>query len=241
MEINNLKLVYYVSRPNRFTVEFREENHNTMLAHLHDPGRLKELLIPDTPMLIKYIDTYKETNRKTKYDVIAIKNKDTWLLLNSSYHNRLVNQLIDQKMIEPLIDYHVKKPEYTYGNSRLDFLLENEDNKELYLEVKGCSLLVDDVAMFPDAPTERGRKHLCELIGIKENNMDSAVIILILHNKAKYFMPNYITDPDFAKTLKQAYDKGVKIYPVHIFTEFRDKSLYLRYNNIIPIKFREID
>ena len=76
MIVDSLNIGKYISRPNRFTIEFKDKDKAITLAHLHDPGRLKELLIPNTDVLLKYINTYKETGRKTKYDVIAIKNKN---------------------------------------------------------------------------------------------------------------------------------------------------------------------
>ncbi len=238
MEIDGLQLATYISRPNRFTIEFTDNNGSIKLAHLHDPGRLKELLIKGSKVLLKYIKNYNDTNRKTMYDVIAVKSHDDWILLNSSYHNRYVSSLIENNQIKPLKGYHVKKPEYTYNNSRLDFLLEDDKNNRLYLEVKGSTLLIDNIAIFPDAPTERGTRHVRELIDIKKSNESSAILILVLHNKAEVFMPNYETDPEFCKTLKQAYDEGVEIIPLHINTIYEENSLKLEVDKVIPIKFK---
>ncbi|OED30532.1 DNA/RNA nuclease SfsA [Methanosphaera sp. WGK6] len=236
MEIDNLIEVTYISRPNRFTVEFKDNNNRIDIAHLHDPGRLKELLIPETPILIKFIPTYEKTRRKTKYDVIAIENRNNWILLNSSYHNKLVNELIKNKQIQSLESYHIFKSEYSYGNSRLDFLLKNKVDEELYLEVKGCTLVEKHLAKFPDAPTKRGTKHLKELISIKKEDKNSAVIILILNNFAKVFTPNYNTDPEFSLTLKEAYEIGVMIIPFHINIVKRENSLKLLADKILPLK-----
>lgn len=237
MIINNLKKVKYKSRPNRFTVEFVDENNNIQLAHLHDPGRLKELLIENRDILVEYVEGYKKQNRKTAYNMIGIYHDNNWVLLNSSFHNKLVKELIDDKSIKEFEEYHIKQPEYSYGNSRLDFLLCNDKGNELYLEVKGCTLVMDTVAKFPDAPTKRGQKHLNELIDIKENHKDSAVIILVLQNNARTFMPNYETDPSFSNTLKLAYEKNVKIYPLHILTRYYDNTLELEYDKILELKF----
>lgn len=238
MKISDLKLVKYLSRPNRFTVEFKN-NDTTDLAHLHDPGRLRELLIENSDMLIKYVPTYKTTGRKTKYDVIGIKYNDNWVLLNSSYHNKLVDELIKNCEIDYLKNFHVFKPEYTYGNSRLDFLLKDECENDLFLEVKGCTLVIDKVAKFPDAPTKRGKKHVEELTQISKKSIQSAIIILVLQNEAEMFSPNYDTDKDFSDTLKEAYDNNVKILPVHIITKLDDDNLNLRYDKILPISFKK--
>lgn len=238
MLINNLIKGFYISRPNRFTVKFKNNDKQVEIAHLHDPGRLKELLIENTEILIKYIPTYKKTGRKTKYDVIGVKNGNNWILLNSKYHNKLVKELIDNKEIPGLEAYHVFKPEYTYNNSRLDFLLKNNEEKELYLEVKGCTLVIGNIAKFPDAPTKRGTKHVHELTNIRLKNNESAIIILVLHNDATRFMPNYETDPEFGEALKKAYDNHVNIIPLHILTEFYDNTLSLKIDKVLPIIFK---
>ncbi|MBR0471373.1 MAG: DNA/RNA nuclease SfsA [Methanosphaera sp.] len=238
MIIEDLILGKYISRPNRFTVTFKNEENNIEIAHLHDPGRLKELLIEDTPILLRYVPTYNKTGRKTKYDVIGIYYDDEWLLLNSSFHNKLVQELIDNKEIPQLKDFHIEKPEYTYGKSRLDFLLKNDNNDELFLEVKGCTLVIDGEARFPDAPTSRGKKHVEELINIKRDGKLSCIIILILQNKAEFFTPNYDTDPDFSLSLEEAYNSGVQILPTHIITRFEGNTLKLYYNQILPLYFR---
>ncbi len=239
MILSDLILVKYISRPNRFTIEFKDDKNKIELAHLHDPGRLKELLIEDADVLIKYVPTYKKTGRKTRYDVVAIKNEADWVLLNSSYHNNLVQELIDEKRIETLKEFHVHTREYTYGNSRLDFLLKDDDDNEMFLEVKGCTLVVDSVAKFPDAPTERGKKHVDELTAIRKEGLLSSVLILVLQNSAKIFSPNYATDPEFSKSLELAYENDVNILATHILTNFIDGSLILSYDKLLPVKFNE--
>ncbi|MEE1118243.1 MAG: DNA/RNA nuclease SfsA [Methanosphaera sp.] len=237
MKISNLILVKFISRPNRFTIKFKNEKNETELAHLHDPGRLKELLVSNADVLIKYVPTYKKTSRKTKYDVIAIKYQNEWVLLNSSYHNKLVSEILTDKLINEIEDFNIFKPEYSYGNSRLDFLLKDNKDNELFLEVKGCTLVEKGIAKFPDAPTKRGKKHVDELIKIRKKSLNAAIIILVLQNNAKSFTPNYETDKDFSDSLKEAYENNVKIYPIHIKTEYKNNNLLLRYNKILPIKF----
>ncbi len=238
MEINNLLSGKYISRPNRFTVEFKN-NEEIELAHLHDPGRLKELLIEGTEILIRYVPNYKKTNRKTKYDMIAIKFQNEWVLLNSSFHNKLVEELINNKEIEELKEFVIEKSEYTYGNSRLDFLLKDYADSKMFLEVKGCTLVVNKTAKFPDAPTTRGKKHVDELIEIKKEGMLSSIVILVLQNSAEIFTPNYTTDKDFSESLEEAYANEVQILPVHIITDYEDNTLKLKYDKILPINFKE--
>lgn len=239
MKITNLIEGSFVSRPNRFTVEFRINNKKQELAHLHDPGRLKELLIPETKILVRYVEDYKKTNRKTKYDMIAVKNDDDWVLLNSSFHNKIVQEFIDEKKIQKLEEYHVERAEYTYGNSRLDFLLTDKNNEKMFLEVKGCTLNIDKTAIFPDAPTKRGTKHVEELIQIKQEGYESTIVILILHNKTEEFTPNYNTDPDFSRSLEKAYHEKINILPVHTHTFFKNNTLTVTYDKIIDLVLKQ--
>lgn len=239
MEIDNLIMVKYLSRPNRFTIEFKNYEDKIDLAHLHDPGRLKELLIEDTDVLIRYVTTYKDTGRKTKYDVVAIKYENEWVLLNSSYHNDIVAELIDEKKICELKDFKVHKKEYTYGNSRLDFLLSDSENNRMFLEVKGCTLVENGLAKFPDAPTLRGKKHVDELVKIRKEGLSASIIILVLQNSAKSFTPNYETDPDFSNSLKKAFDEKVMILPAHIMTRYEKNKLILEYEDILEFEFKK--
>ena len=218
MIIENLIIGKFISRINRFTVEFMDEEGKLNIAHLHDPGRLTELLIKNVNILVKYVPTYKKTNRKTKYDVIAIEYNNNFVLLNSGYHNQLVNEIIDDKTIKYLENFHVLKPEYSYGNSRLN----------------------DKTAKFPDAPTIRGKKHVDELVKIREDNELSTIVILILQNDAEVFSPNYETDPDFSESLERAYANDVKILPVHIITRYYDDKLELNFDKILPIQFKGV-
>jgi len=227
----------YLSRPNRFTVEVVDEDGCVELAHLHDPGRLTELLVVDVPILIRYSDNYEKTGRKTKYDVVAISYLGDWVLINSSYHNKLVEELIEDGSVSSLRDYEVEKSEVKYGDSRFDFLLVNRDYERMYLEVKGCTLCVDNVAMFPDAPTSRGKRHVDELTDIYLNCGKSSVIILVLSNRAEKFMPNHIRDPDFSKSLENAVESGVNVIAFKIKTTFRDESIELSADGEIPILF----
>ena len=235
MKITNLFEGTFISRPYRFTVEFKDSKDEVELAHLHDPGRLKELLLPETRILVRFDENYKKKKRKTKYDLIAVKNDDDWVLLNSSFHNSLVREFIDAKLIVELKDYHVYKAEYTYGKSRLDFLLKNENDEEMFLEVKGCTLNVNRTGKFPDAPTTRGRKHVEELIKIKHEGFESSIVILVLHNKSKSFTPNYETDPDFARCIEKASNEKINILPVHTVTSYDKNTLSIEYDRVLNL------
>jgi sugar fermentation stimulation protein A len=208
MKINNIISGTFQERPNRFTVLFETER-KTEKAHLRDPGRLKELLIPGTLLLLRPADNL--TNRKTKYDVMAVWKDGVWVLINSGLHSDLAAELIESGLVEEFLPYSIEKREYTFGNSRIDFLLSGEDDKKMLLEVKGCTLVEEGLAKFPDAPTLRGKRHVEELIKAKEEGFNSAVLFLIMRDDAVKFGPNWEMDPEFSSTLKIAWEKGVKI------------------------------
>lgn len=239
MIINNVIERKYLSRPNRFTVEVVDEDGSVELAHLHDPGRLTELLIVDAPILIRYSDNYEKTGRKTKYDVVAISYHGDWVLINSSFHNRLVGELIRAGSVSSLTEYVVERSEVKYGDSRFDFLLKDDEGNNMYLEVKGCTLCVDSVAMFPDAPTSRGKRHVDELTYIRSNGGKSSIIILILSNSANKFTPNHIRDPEFSKSLRIASENGVNVIAFKIITSLKDDSIMLTADGEIPIFFND--
>ncbi|MGC9517319.1 MAG: DNA/RNA nuclease SfsA [Methanomicrobiales archaeon] len=207
MIIDNLIEGYFVERPNRFLILF-EAGGEVHKAHLKDPGRLKELLIPRVKLLIRPVTN--KTNRKTKYDVIAVLHENKWVLINSGFHSAIAANLIESKTINELNNYSIEKREYTYGKSRIDFLLSDNKNKML-LEVKGCTLVEDGLALFPDAPTLRGKKHVEELISSIKDSFSAAILFLIMREDAKKFSPNYEMDPEFSNTLKMAFKKDVKI------------------------------
>lgn len=199
----------FMDRPNRFTVKFRTGSE-TELAHLRDPGRLKELLTPNVKLLLQHADN--PTHRKTKYNVIAVLNEYRWVLINSGFHSDMAEVLIESQLIKELEGYHVEKREYTYGKSRLDFLLSSEDNnirEKLLLEVKGCTLVENKLAKFPDAPTERGKRHVEELIKAKKEGLNAAILFLIARDDAMMFSPNWEMDPDFSEAIYRAMRNGV--------------------------------
>lgn len=219
----------FISRPNRFVVEFENKDIKD-LAHLKDPGRLKELLYPGAKLLLRKASN---PNRKTKYDIIATIKDDLIVLINSGFHSDIAQELIESGLIDELNDYKIIRREFSYGESRIDFLLkkayvEYDYKKELskedmLLEVKGCTLVENQHALFPDAPTTRGKRHLDELIKAKNENINATVLFLILKEDAEKFSPNFKTDPDFSNTLKEAQENGVNIVPF-VFKIKRNKN-----------------
>jgi sugar fermentation stimulation protein A len=239
MRIKNLIKGNFVERPNRFLVHFTVDsnNQNIEMAHLRDPGRLKELLIPGVQLLLRRVAD--NPNRKTKFDVIAVYYKCMWVLINSGFHSDLAAEIIESKFIKDIRDYLIEKREYTYGNSRIDFLLKDGNNKML-LEVKGCTLVEDGVAKFPDAPTIRGKKHLEELVASKDDEFEASVLFIIIREDADIFEPNINMDPDFTRALRIADERGVNILTYSFKTALHDNYLEIKPFKRVKINFPDI-
>ncbi len=222
MIIKNIITGKFVDRPNRFTVTF-QSGGKLENAHLRDPGRLKELLTPDADLLLRH--ALKLGNRKTKYDVIGVLKGDLWILINSGFHSDIAADLIDSQIIDEFKGYAVLKREYTYGKSRIDFLLANRNEEKMLVEVKGCTLVEDGMALFPDAPTSRGKRHVEELISAKNEGLDASILFLILCEDAVEFSPNFKMDPGFSSSLETAYQNGVNVVAYSFKNNLKKESL----------------
>lgn len=225
MIIKNIIHGNFVDRPNRFTVTFKRDG-KLENAHLRDPGRLKELLLPDVDLLLR--PALNTANRKTKFDVIGVLKDELWVLINSGFHSDIANDLIDSQVIEEFKGYHVEKREYNYGKSRIDFLLTNNNGNKMLVEVKGCTLVEDGMAKFPDAPTTRGKRHVEELIAAKREGLEASVLFLIFCEDAKCFYPNLDMDPEFSNALKNANKKGVNIITYSFENIYKNRELEIK-------------
>ena len=193
----------YTGRPNRFVVTL-DLNGESVLAHLPNPGRMWELLFTGVTM---YIVPHDKPDAKTKYRVVGIERDDVVIMLDTNYSNDVAQYLIENKLIPGWEEWRVVKREYTvklHGtSSRFDLLLTNDKGDEFLLEVKSCTLFSKTGAMFPDAITERGRKHLLHLKELQNEGYHTGVLFLVQWDKAQWFLPDYHTDLEFAKTFKE--------------------------------------
>lgn len=196
----------FKARPNRFIAEV-EVDGKMEIAHVPNTGRCRELLVEDAVVWLKPSDN---PNRKTKFSLHFVENKNVLVSLYSQQANSIVYDAIIDGKIKELVDYSVHQREKSVDNSRIDIYLENE-NEQCYVEVKGVTLIVDGEARFPDAPTQRGAKHLKELIKLKKEGNRCVVFFLIQHPAGKFFRPNWKNDPNFSQTLNEAYEAGVEI------------------------------
>jgi len=227
----------FVERPNRFIV-IAETSAGLIRAHCPNPGRLIEILTPGRKLILQKSDN---PVRKTPYSLVAAYYKNKIIPLNSVMANKAALQLVIPKIFP---NAYKITPEQTFGKSRFDFLIQ-EKNKRTYLEVKACTLVEEGRAMFPDAPTTRGARHINELIKIEENEpgTNGRVLFIITHDDAEVFTPNLHTDPVFAFSLKKAL-KNIQVDFASIRCDKDGIAELVNLNipvDIEPVKFAEED
>lgn len=227
----------FLERPNRFIV-IADTAAGEIRAHCPNPGRLIEILTPGRRLILQKSDNPK---RKTPYSLVAAYYKDKVIPLNSVMANKAALELVIPTLFP---DAEKIIPEQTFGKSRFDFLIQ-EGNQKTYLEVKSCTLVEEGRAMFPDAPTERGARHLRELMEIekKEPGTQGGVLFIITHEDAEIFTPNMHTDPNFSFALKEAF-KTIEIYFASIRCNADGKAALVNMKvpvDFEPVKFAEKD
>lgn len=209
MKYNRVIPGVFLKRPNRFIahvcIHGKEE-----VCHVKNTGRCKELLVPGCTV---YCAVSDNPNRKTKFDLIAVEKKveSSTLLINmdSQAPNAAVKEWLASGA-SPFGQIDLLKPECRHGNSRFDFYLECNKRK-IFIEVKGVTLEDDGVVLFPDAPTERGVKHVHELIQCHAEGYETYILFVVQMERARYFTPNRKTHPEFADALSEAKQAGVEL------------------------------
>ena len=204
MKYKKIKEGFFRERPNRF-IAYVEIDGKIEVCHVKNTGRCKELLIPGVKV---YLEESDNPERKTKYDLISVYKGDILFNIDSSAPNKVFGEWVRESGYFKNVT--LVKPEKTYGKSRFDFYIE-ADSRKIFAEVKGVTLEKDGVLMFPDAPTERGVKHINELVLCKKDGYDAFVVFIIQTEKAKHFTPNAETHKEFAVALKNALKNGVKV------------------------------
>lgn len=200
MKYENIVRGVFLERPNRF-IAVCEINGRNEICHVKNTGRCKELLIKGATV---FLQESSNPNRKTKYDLIAVQKGDRLINMDSQIVNYTFLEFLPQ-LFDNIV---LVKPECKYGNSRIDVYLETKTDK-IFIEVKGVTLEIDGVVRFPDAPTERGIKHLKELEKAVTEGYKAYVVFVVQMSDAKYFEPNKETHPEFATVLKEVSEKGV--------------------------------
>lgn len=196
----------FLSRPNRFLahvlVDGREE-----VVHVKNTGRCKEILQEGARVIL---EAAGNPNRKTKYSLIAAYKGNVLINIDSQVPNSVVYETMKSNLLEEFQPVTKLLREVTYGNSRFDLYFESGQRKG-FIEVKGVTLEAEGTALFPDAPTERGRKHIHEMIKAVEEGYEGYLFFLIQLKGVTHFTPNTLRDPSFAKALRLAHKKGVTI------------------------------
>ncbi|MBP1588524.1 MAG: DNA/RNA nuclease SfsA [Clostridia bacterium] len=195
----------FISRPNRFEA-FVDLGAGPVLCHVKNTGRCRELLIPGVTV---YVDESGNPARKTRYDLVAVEKAGLGTVnIDSQAPNAVVREWLALQGFDRVV------PEYTFGNSRIDFYMEKSiggDVGRILMEVKGCTLEIDGTGYFPDAPTDRGRKHLDELIRAREQGFRAIAAFVIQMEGITEVLPNAATDPGFAERLRSAKSAGVEV------------------------------
>ena len=201
MKYNNITRAIFLDRPNRFIANVDIEGH-IETVHVKNTGRCKELLIPGCEVWLNAPGT---PGRKTKYDLVAVrKNNGILFNIDSQAPNKVVNEWLQVQ------NYDTVVPEYTYGDSRIDFYMTRGEEQFL-MEVKGCTLEVDGIGYFPDAPTERGVKHLRELTKATKDGYKAMLTFVIQMDGVSEVRPNIKTHPEFGTALAEAKATGVEV------------------------------
>ncbi len=212
MIYENILPAIFVDRPNRFIAHV-ELNGRLEVCHVKNTGRCRELLIPGCRV---YVQHQPSPTRKTAYDLIAVEKGERLLNMDANAPNRVFNEYVRAGRF--LRGWSVIRPETTHGDSRFDFYLESPGHR-LFAEVKGVTLEDDGVMRFPDAPTERGVKHLEGLARCVQEGYEAWAVFVIQTENVRWMEPNRRTHPAFADALRQAAQAGVHLLALDCHTE----------------------
>lgn len=195
----------FVERPNRF-IAMAQIGERIEKCHVKNTGRCRELLVPGAEI---YLEKSGNPQRKTAYDLIGVKKGEVLINMDSQAPNKVVKEWLEQEVYVSGIT--LLKPEYRYGESRIDFYLETAEGRKILIEVKGVTLEENGVARFPDAPTERGIKHIRELQRAVLEGYEAYVLFVIQMKGIRWLEPNDRTHPAFGEALREAEKDGVKV------------------------------
>lgn len=227
MDYKTIKRGTFHERLNRFVAEVSVDGQKEKV-HVKNTGRLKELLIPDADIIL---EESSHSNRKTKYSIIAVKKENRWVNIDSQAPNMVAYEALLEGKIEEIGAVQQLKKEVKFGESRFDIYFETTGEKG-FIEVKGVTLEKDGVAMFPDAPTSRGTKHLFELAKAVKEGYKGIILFIIQMEGCLRFAPNQKTDPTFADALRQVSTQGVQILAYE--TKVNEQSMVI--GKRIPVK-----
>ena len=204
MNYSNIERAYFKERPNRF-IAYVETEEGREICHVKNTGRCRELLTSDA---VVYVQRNNNPARKTKLDLIGVEKGDYLINMDSQAPNAAVKEWLQAGNL--FSKNAVVYSEKTYGESRFDFYIE-DGGRKAFMEVKGVTLELDGVCRFPDAPTERGVKHIRELIKCMEDGYEAYILFVIQMSPVKYLEPNDATHKAFGDALREAAKAGVHV------------------------------
>jgi sugar fermentation stimulation protein A len=201
----------FVERPNRFVVYARVGGREPVAAHLPDPGRLRELLVPGRRVGLR--PEAPSRGRATRWTVLLVEGPDGsgWVSVHTALPNRLVRAALEAGALPEFDGWEYAGREVPYGRSRLDFLLSDARGRRQYVEVKSVTLVHDGLALFPDAVTARGTRHVEELIDAVERGHDAAVLFVLQRPDAGRVIAARSIDPAFSDAMERAQKAGVRV------------------------------
>ncbi|HAF29784.1 MAG TPA: DNA/RNA nuclease SfsA [Bacteroidales bacterium] len=199
-----------IKRYKRFLADVKLDNGEIITAHCTNSGSMKSCLEDNAEVYLTPID---DPNRKTKFTWEMIKINGDWVGINTGNPNKLAFEAIKNGDIEKLKGYTEVQREVKFGDSRFDVMAKN-DKETCFIEVKNVTYKEGDYALFPDAVTTRGKKHLETLIKVKEQGMRAVMLYIIQRMDVSVFAPAKEIDPEYSKSLKKAFEKGVEIIPM---------------------------
>ena len=217
----------FVSRLNRFALVAVVEGEEVR-AHVANSGRLGELLLPANTLYLSHAPRCSQ--RKTSFDLVLVKVGGTLVSVDARAPNRLVEEAIKSDVIDQIAGYDDLKGEVTRGRSRFDLVLSTGDER-LFVEVKSVTLVEGGVALFPDSPTTRGRRHVQELKDIVLEGGRGAMVFVVQRPDVKCFSPNVSADPEFWEAVDEAMEAGVEAYAFRCSVTMSDIAIQAR----IPI------
>ena len=223
----------FIKRPNRFVTIVKVGN-KSVKSHLPDPGRLSEILTPGRELYLRKAITSK--HRKTDYSTILAKYNGELVSLVSALPNKFVKECISTKILSFLKDFELVKPEVVYGNHRFDLLLKDKSNDPFYLEVKSATYVENGIAEFPDAVTDRGKRHVQTLQTLVEAGFQAGVLFVVQRSDANSFQPMWKRDPKFGKALVNAYRAGVHVWCITT----RISKTNMTFKKEIPVNLKPI-
>lgn len=203
----NTEVAKFVRRDNRFVATIQVDGRQYK-AHVPSSGRMQELLVEGAELLV----TPSPPQGKTDYKILLVKYQQQWVSIDSLLPNKIIRQALNSDQLTELAGYGKISGEQSFGNSRFDFLLQQGNQRDCFLEVKSVTLVEQGVAIFPDAPSERGTKHLHHLIEAVQRGYRGVVFFVVQRNDAQKFRPNALTDKNFAEALTLAVASGVEVY-----------------------------